>query len=209
MPFERKNIENFVRFNINAYKPNSGLNTGLLFIVWFFGTLVSLLGIYPIISILFISFCNIGTTISAIKFSRNKDYANFNLYYGVFAIDFSIICLLLSYKAFVVYQKQNILIFSLFIVIYLAVLYLWVKIIQRWIKSNKFGKFSFLDVFVPFGVAIGMILSRLFLKDISQEAAYMFVSITSMLLSLICSGGVLSILKYIYIRKFNLVIDLN
>ena len=107
------------------------------------------------------------------------------------------------------YQKQNILIFSLFIVIYLAVLYLWVKIIQRWIKSNKFGKFSFLDVFVPFGVAIGMILSRLFLKDISQEAAYMFVSITSMLLSLICSGGVLSILKYIYIRKFNLVIDLN
>ncbi len=208
LDFKKENVINFINFNKATFKPDSIVNMAGIFLMWVFGIPIAIAGVYKILSIILIIPCNIVTSVLWARFDKNGKYSDYCLYNGSGSINFSLIALLGSYKAYYAYQPLNFLSFVLFIFIYIIVLYLWLRLFITGIKKDKFkdkfGDYNAFTASISIVVPLSMIINRVFMKSISQDVGMLIVSICCMVICLLTSGGILNFIKYYFMKKYNI-----
>ena len=198
------NLMNYLKFsNIHLKRKNM---LSALIMMWLVGTPCALLGALKEFTTVFFGILNILFTVLIIynMIKLPKRAISNNMINGFISIYFSLIFVFAAYK-FSSIEESNIMLLVLMLIIWMIVAWLYIILIKYNIKKDKYNieKHSNGNMFalgIMGGVA-GMFFGRMFLADMTQDAAYIFLSVAIYMLALITIIGVTLVYKAYIQRK--------
>ncbi len=201
----KNNIKAFIEFGIQQYKLSTTLS--ILFTLWIFWMLCGLLTTFDIFTTQIIFVVSIIGSIACIVYLVKRTIFNQRLFYGIAGINMSLSFLFMAFNLVYKFKTPDLLIFSLFILVYLLNIFF---ISYREIKKASSGFFLKKENhksntnWTLLGLVISYPLFRIFIPQLNQDTIIFIGSFAMFAGSLLMSVMYVQFIKCYLQKKFDI-----
>ena len=202
---DRVDLVNFSNFNRENFQPEKSSYWAIIILFIIFSLLL-FMGIYPLITFLCATICNILCLITESKYGKTKSYTDFQLYSGTYVHTLGIISLLGAFKFTYMYYQPSLWVLFLWLLAYAILSFIPIFILYFLIRNGRFSRKKRskknVTVYAMVGAAVGVGIGRILVRLLPGDQIITLMVLLLLLLTVCGMLGTMNYLKYYIIKEY-------